>query len=308
MMDVGLHRPLPPSKRWSFGSLMSTNILGKCKDVLRSPFIIANQLKRNRLYRYLGDNQALIELHDGSPFVVDTQSLDLSVALIRDGRWEPWIEPSILDPLRGRSLVMSGANMGYFSVLAARRVGPRGSVFSFEPNPHIYKILVRNRFINDVRAEAYNVALGSKAYRTRLWVAAGRTGGGFITIDQNADGSAQECEGMPVDVKPLDEVVPKDVTIDVMKIDVEGSEPEVLIGARNVIERSRRIRLVIEFSPSGWVGQGHNPVAVLSQLEQAGLRFTLLRAGGQGASTIQALLEQAERMTKSPYIVAERPA
>jgi FkbM family methyltransferase len=197
--------------------------------------------------------------------------------------------------------------MGYFSVLAARKVGPTGSAYSFEPNPRIFQILVQNRRINDVRAEAYNFALGRKAYQTRMWVPEGCTGGGFITNDQNADGAARGFQGISVDVKPLDDVLPKHVIVDVMKMDVEGSEPEVLIGARDVIERSRRIRLVIECSPSAWVGQGHNPVAVLSQLEQAGLRFTLLRSDGQQSCGIQVLLEQAERMTEMPYIVAERP-
>jgi FkbM family methyltransferase len=291
---------------------MSANVLGKFKDVLRSQVLIANELKlanaRNRPYRYLGDNQALIDLHDGSPFVVDTQSLDLSIALIREGRWESWIEPSILDPLRaGGIFVDAGASMGYFSVLAARRVGPTGSVFSFEPNPRIYQILVRNRLINDVRVEAYNFALGSKVHLARLWVPAGGTGGGYITNDQNEDGSSQGCEGIPVHVKPLDDVVPKDVTVDVMKIDVEGSEPEVLIGARKVIKRSRSIRLVIEFSPSGWADQGHNPVAVLSQLEQAGFQFTLLRADSQVSCSVPVLLERAERMAEMPYILAQRP-
>jgi len=294
---------------------MSTNVLGKFKHLLRSPFVIASRLSelkraiaRDRPYRYLGDNQALIDLHDGALFVVDTQSLDLSTALITQGRWESWIEPSILNPLRaGGTFVDAGASMGYYTVLAARRVGPRGSVFSFEPNPRIYQILVRNRSINGVRAEAYNFALGSKAFRTKLWVPEYSTGGGYITNDPNADASTQGCKGMPVDVMPLDDVLPKDVTVDVMKIDVEGCEPEVLIGAQKVIERSRGIRLVIEFSPSGWVGQGHNPIAVLTQLEHAGLRFTLLRAGGaQVSCSIPVLLDQAERMTETPYILAQR--
>jgi FkbM family methyltransferase len=299
---------------------MSTNVLGKFKHPLRSPFVIASRLSelklrlgaiaRNRPYRYLGDNQALIDLHDGSPFVVDTQSLDLSTALIRLGRWESWIEPSMLKPLRaGGTFVDAGASMGYYTVLAAKRVGPRGAVFSFEPNSRIYQILVRNRFINGVRAEAYNFALGSKAFQTKLWVPGDSTGGGYITNDQNAEASTQGCKGMPVDVMPLDDVLPKDVTVDVMKIDVEGYEPEVLIGAQKVIERSRGIRLVIEFRPSGWVGQGHNPTAVLTQLVHAGFRFTLLRAdGAQAFCSIPAMLEQAETVSETPYILAQRIA
>ena len=45
---------------------------------------------------------------------------------------------------KGMKIVDIGANLGYFTVIAARRVGPSGRIFSYEPDPHNYALLKKN--------------------------------------------------------------------------------------------------------------------------------------------------------------------
>ncbi|WP_207477561.1 FkbM family methyltransferase [Arenibaculum pallidiluteum] len=258
-------------------------------------------------YRYLGNRSALVQLHDGSHFVVDTDSLDISVSLMVHGRWEPWIEPHITDVLApGSVFVDAGANMGYYSVIAGRVVGASGFVHAFEPNPRLHELLAKNLSINGLAGRAHACALGSRPGRARLWTSRNAAGGGYITNDPAADATASGLVPVEVEVRTLDGALAEVPEVHVMKIDVEGFEPEVLAGARATIERSRRLRLVIELSPSGWAGQGHSAKEVLDGLGQLGFRFRLLLPEGARAMSVAELLSTAETLPYVTCISAER--
>lgn len=261
-----------------------------------------------RPYRYLGGDRALIELHEGTPFIVDTKSCDISVPLILHGAWEPWIEPHVLSRLTpGAVFVDAGANMGYYSILCARAVGGEGRVFSFEPNPRLHRILRENMQINGLsQATAYNCALAARGGRKTLWVQPGEAGGGFLTNDPNADNTGTGHQPVEVEVRRLDDVLPAEIAVDVLKVDVEGFEPEVVAGALAVIRRSPRLSLVIEVSPSGWRGQGTDPAAFLDSLAAMGFGFQLMLPDGLVRLDGPSLLEQAERLPFVTCCLAER--
>src|SRR5882762_8210273 len=61
----------------------------------------------------------------------------------------------------GDLFVDVGANIGFYTIWAALRVGPEGRVFSFEPNPLATAFLERNIELNELRnVNLYHVALG----------------------------------------------------------------------------------------------------------------------------------------------------
>ena len=110
-------------------------------------------------------------------FFVDSRDIGLAPHLMLDGYWEFWISDFIWRNLRpGFRVLDVGANLGYYTVLAADLVGPQGQVTAFEPNPRMFELLQRNAGINgfsqwtDCSARAVSCRIPSWA-RSRLMCA-----------------------------------------------------------------------------------------------------------------------------------------
>ena len=123
-----------------------------------------------------------------------------------------------------------GANVGFYSLLAARIVGPEGRVVAFEPHPENVKALERN-----VRANGLaNVVVVPKAVSRT-------SGGARLAGSDRATAHLDESRGLDVDTITLDEFVAAEPSLapSVVKIDVEGHELEVLAGAQRTLEAGR---------------------------------------------------------------------
>ena len=158
-------------------------------------------------------------------------------------------EPAVVRGLEelvqpGWTVIDVGANIGYFTLLMANRVGPRGKVIAFEPLAENFRILQENIRLNGHRnVVAENCALMSSSERVELrsatpgaitWVAS-------VRVKQD---SAVESES--VEAISLDEYVQKKgiAKVDFLKIDVEGAEESVLEGATNVLSTDRPVLLI----------------------------------------------------------------
>jgi FkbM family methyltransferase len=142
---------------------------------------------------------------------------------------------SILRP--GDVALDIGANLGAHTIAMARLVGPTGFVFAFEPQRILFNILCGNIALNELtNAKAYPLALGRAAGGIRV-----------VPIDYSASNNfggvaLGGTEGDGVAVATLDQFgLPKARFI---KIDVEGMELEVLLGAKAVLARDRPILYV----------------------------------------------------------------
>jgi FkbM family methyltransferase len=254
-----------------------------------------------RPYYYLGKQQALIELHDGSPFVVDTESLDISTDLMRRGRWEDWIEPHIINSVGpGSVFVDAGANMGYYSVVVGRVVGPMGRVYAYEPNPSLYRLLKKNFFINGLHGSAFPCALGRERRAATLWVRTVDSGGGYFSNDLNCEGQAP----MPFEVGSVDDILANDLQIDPMKIDVGGHEPEVV--AEN--ERTAGRLFPYGFKIAPWAGICEDGVFVAPTANDAPAVFgpyVLLTPGSYEATFDIALLSDTKQASIAFDVAAD---
>ena len=100
--------------------------------------------------------------------------IHISTQLRERGLWEPFETELIRRSLApGARFLDAGANLGYFSVLAAARVGERGRVYAFEPEPRNFALLEANLALNgyDERALACQAALSEADGRGWLDVA-----------------------------------------------------------------------------------------------------------------------------------------
>ena len=107
---------------------------------------------------------------NGMPMWVDTRDRVIATHLLGDEIWEASETAAFLAHVRpGMCVFDVGANIGYYTLLAARAVGPSGRVYAFEPEPHNFELLTRNvaenRFTN---VRAINAAVSNRVGVVRL--------------------------------------------------------------------------------------------------------------------------------------------
>lgn len=120
-----------------------------------------------------------------------------------------------------------GANIGEVSIVFSQRVGGTGHVFAFEPQPRIFQYLLGNLTLNHcVNVTSRNIALGSAP------------GIVHMSDDKHDDMNRVTQSGaIEVTCSTLDAELPAQ-PIALLKIDVEGSELNVLKGATGVLART----------------------------------------------------------------------
>jgi FkbM family methyltransferase len=134
----------------------------------------------------------------------------------------------------GMTVVDVGANLGYYSLLAAHLVGPSGKVVALEPNSENCRLLLSSlRLAGVTNVELLPVAADERSgwayYSTHI----GSNGG----LVDDADLLAHP--GTVVPTFPLDDLVAGPVAF--LKMDVEGAEGRVVKGAARIIEHDRPI-------------------------------------------------------------------
>jgi len=124
-----------------------------------------------------------------------------------------------------------GANVGFYSLLAARCVGPSGRVFAFEPVPENLAYLRRHVALNALaQVTVYPIAVSDTCAHLRFTRGANRSTG---HLDNSGD--------LEVKTVTLDNFVfgQGNPPPQIMKVDVEGAEIRVLCGAQRILEIHR---------------------------------------------------------------------
>jgi FkbM family methyltransferase len=162
-----------------------------------------------------------------------------------------------------------GANVGAYSTLLGRWVGPSGAVYAFEPAPYSFRGLMRHVELNDVTSVVKPIcaAVGGTP-ATAPFLASGPSGQNRLAAAAEAGAST-----VTVPVTTLDEFCSREgIAPDFIKIDVEGSELDVLRGARETI-RARRgaLSLFVEMHPSIWPALGVTAEDMIAELRSLSL-------------------------------------
>jgi len=176
------------------------------------------------------------------------------------GIWEPNLTGWIVERLKpGDAFVDVGANVGYFSLLAAKLVGPRGRVVAIEASPEVFKLLRRNLELNRAyNVRAVNVAISDREGRAQLYP--GPKGNlGKTTVAKDWAQKENLKLGTTVRTLPLPAVLEEDEikAVRLIKIDVEGHEWEVISGMVSVLESCRpETEVFVEVNPAALLAQG----------------------------------------------------
>lgn len=160
-----------------------------------------------------------------------------------------------------------GANVGFYSYLASSLVGDSGRVFAIEPNPVTFAKLQRSIERNRIKnIQALNCGLSSEAGSLKL----------YLNIDKgNATATMvphENSDTITVPVRTLSEVV-TDFKIDkiaYLKIDVDGFEPEVFRGAKELLANGSVSAVQSEFCDYWLKANGSSADLLHSTLIDAG--------------------------------------
>jgi len=180
----------------------------------------------------------------------------------------------------GDDVVDGGANLGYWSLVAAGLVGPAGRVFAFEPVPATADTLARNV-----------AASGANGVRVTRAALSHRPGEVVLHLFDDDPCAGTSSIGSVPGLQPAGSTTAPAVTLDALvasegadpvlvKLDVEGSETAALRGAAGLLARREPPVLCVEWNEDAAAGAGTHPREWMEMLREAGYRFYL--AGRHG--------------------------
>lgn len=167
--------------------------------------------------------------------------------IYRHGTWEPEIT-ALLDRFvpNGGVFLDIGANIGFHSLYARTLLGNSGQVIAFEPLPRLHeqmqKSIEANGFTN---ITVHNVALADKVGIGTLSLVDENIGASSLQSVSRARTVASVVE---VPLVKLDSYQSDFSQLDVVKIDIEGSEFEALQGGVQILRKYKPV-IILEFSP-----------------------------------------------------------
>ncbi|QFR94846.1 FkbM family methyltransferase [Streptomyces tsukubensis] len=209
----------------------------------------------------------------GARFAVDTQDL-IQRYLYLFGEWEPHLTHWLRNRLRpGDTFVDVGANIGYFSVLAARLVGPSGRVVAVEASPEFHRRLLQHARLNGCdNIRAVNTAVADSRRTLTFVLASSRNmGANSIVPYEGPAESTFEAEALPL----ADVLRPEEIAdARVIKIDVEGAEGSAMRGLLPVLDRLRPdAEITVEVTPQRMALLGDRVEELLDEMRARGFHM-----------------------------------
>jgi len=179
----------------------------------------------------------------------------------------------------GSTVIDVGANIGFYAVPFARRVGPQGRVIAFEPERANHRRLTARIAAAGLadRALLFEAAAAERSGRLRLAVNPDHPGDHKLAPD-GAEG------GVEIAAHALDDLLAAHPgpPVSLVKIDVQGAELRVIRGARDLIGRDRPA-LFVEIDPDALASMGDSVEALIAMMDRLGYVGRVWTRHGQGA-------------------------
>jgi FkbM family methyltransferase len=238
-----------------FGRYRATHFLGRLG---RKPFVA-------RLPADLGAASFYCDLRD-----------TISREACFTGRYEPQetvLATRILQP--GMTAFDVGANWGYFTLVCAHLVGRSGCVIALEPHPRLASTLRENVRANEL-SQVRVLELGAARSTGVAAFVDYPSDGGNLGLSRIADPAERgDFAGVTV---ALDDLVDQTSSsaVDLVKIDVEGTERDVLEGMARGLAARRYRYVLLECHPHALARRGESLSFCVERLIGAGYRGWLI--------------------------------
>jgi FkbM family methyltransferase len=225
-----------------------SSFFGPSKDDRREDLRLKNADYANNVLRefFKTHPDGLIRVEDFYMYL-HKKSSHLSATVIKRGTWEPKTTQLFRKLLPNtKTFVDVGANIGWYTLLSAKRAK---KVWAFEPESENFDLLEKSVKRNGLT----NVVLSQKCLSDSegmitLWLA-DDSANWHSTVRKRGSNSVE------VPCTTLDSVFPNQ-SIDLLKIDVEGAESQVLLGAKKLIHDGRAKNIILDWKPEFWKVSG----------------------------------------------------
>ncbi len=164
-----------------------------------------------------------------------------------------------------------GANIGFFTLLASKKIGLSGRAFAFEPSPREYKRLINNIELNSAEnILPYNIAISDYNGECKFFISSsGHTGINSLQGDMNS------CCPKLVPILTGDTLLSQLANINpdskiLVKIDVEGAEFSVILGMKKILSQSNVKTVILEITPKFLQKFGHKKEDIYSLMNSHG--------------------------------------
>jgi FkbM family methyltransferase len=225
---------------------------------------------KDNIRRYLMDGA--VEVHEHRMYLDSRDSLNL----LKRGTAEDYQTELMKEYIHtGATVLDIGANIGYYTLLFARWVGPEGTVHAFEPAPENYAILTKNIAMNGYA----NVA-------THQLAVSDRTADGALYLSDENKGdhriwdSGEQRENVAIRMVKLDEIFQDLGTrVDLVKLDIQGAEFAAVSGMTELLRLNPQAVLFTEFDPSFLTAFGVDPLLYVELLHSFGFDIFQIHEG-----------------------------
>ncbi len=205
--------------------------------------------------------------------------------IIATGSFDPDLHRFLEHRLRPGMICMDiGANIGTVTVHMARKVRPEGTVFAFEPIPHIYNRLLGNVAKNGLESivRPYSSAVSNRDGVARISFATDSTENqgmaSLVNLSNEVATFVSEVSTVTLDTFCRQEGINR---LDLIKVDAQGAETLVLEGAASILNQMSP-DLLLECSPIDLACIGKTAKDLCTILEGLGYAIYSLKRGGIG--------------------------
>lgn len=185
-------------------------------------------------------------------------------------------EPEMKDTLHrflgpGKRFADIGANEGYFSVLAAKIVGPFGGVIAVEPQTRLQEVIKKNLMLNNLNnVKTIQSAVSDYKGEAQIHLTP-NTSTGSSGLAKSTRYRLQQ-ETIPVNTVESILNVGGFSVVDLLKMDIESFEYEAILGARKILKTHCIKALAIELHPKLIRARGKEPNKIEDILIRSGYK------------------------------------
>jgi FkbM family methyltransferase len=180
------------------------------------------------------------------------------------------------------------------------RLSPEGKHYAFEPIPRLHKLLT-SRF---PQVKCHQIALSDKkgeiefSYFTKM--------DGFSGLLQRTDVvTTEKVEKLKVKTDTLDAIIPANLKIDLIKIDVEGAEYLVLKGSEKLLKKYQPV-IIFECGLGGLPLYGHTPFEIFTFLSDLGFQINILEDFLGSPLSLESFVQEFEQNVHYMFVAYAR--